>query len=224
MQDIKGQNVNLVELSVSHYLLARALDSVGMSERDVTVVNTSDADIVAAFRSRDVTAAVTWNPLMSEITSLPATSMVFDSAQRPGEIVDSLMVNTETLKADPRLGKALVGAWYETMALMSLQRSVRLEMAEASGTDLAGYDAQLASTQMFYTAKDALKFVTSQSIKKTMENVATFSFDHGLLGDGASDAGFIGIEFPDGSIFGSERNVKLRFDDSYMALAVKGDL
>ncbi len=39
--DIKGKSVNLVELSVSHYLLARGLQSVGLSERDVKVVNTS---------------------------------------------------------------------------------------------------------------------------------------------------------------------------------------
>src|SRR5688572_5964877 len=30
LADIKGQSVNLVELSVSHYLLARALDTVGL--------------------------------------------------------------------------------------------------------------------------------------------------------------------------------------------------
>src|SRR5690606_17060181 len=53
LKDIKGNRVNLVELSVSHYLLARALDSVGLSERDLTVVNTSDADLVPAFRSKD---------------------------------------------------------------------------------------------------------------------------------------------------------------------------
>src|ERR1700710_1687633 len=46
LADIKGQKVNLVQFSVSHYLLARALDSVKMSERDVTVVNTSDADMI----------------------------------------------------------------------------------------------------------------------------------------------------------------------------------
>ena len=54
LQDLKGSKINLVELSVSHYLLARALEAAGMSEKDVTVVNTSDADIVAAFNSADV--------------------------------------------------------------------------------------------------------------------------------------------------------------------------
>src|SRR5262252_6144358 len=39
LADIKGQSVNLVELSVSHYLLARALDTVGLRERDIKTVN-----------------------------------------------------------------------------------------------------------------------------------------------------------------------------------------
>lgn len=51
--DLKGMDVNLVELSVSHYLLARALDSVKLSEKDLKVVNTSDADISAAFNMDD---------------------------------------------------------------------------------------------------------------------------------------------------------------------------
>ncbi len=62
LADIKGQSINLVELSVSHYLLARGLDTVGLKERDIKVVNTSDADIVAAFATPAVTATVTWKP------------------------------------------------------------------------------------------------------------------------------------------------------------------
>ena len=65
LKDIKGQQVNLVELSVSHYLLARGLGTVGLSEKDIKVVNTSDADMVAAFGAGGVTAVVTWNPLVS---------------------------------------------------------------------------------------------------------------------------------------------------------------
>src|SRR5882757_10758365 len=67
LADIKGQKVNLVELSGSHYLLARGLDSVGLKERDIKVVNTSDADIVAAYATPKVTATVTWKPQLSEV-------------------------------------------------------------------------------------------------------------------------------------------------------------
>src|SRR5690606_690667 len=95
LADIKGQRVNLMELSVSHYLLARALESLGMRERDVTVVNTSDADMVAAYATSDVTSVVTWNPLVNEILAVPGATKVFDSSQIPGEIIDTLMIKTD---------------------------------------------------------------------------------------------------------------------------------
>lgn len=223
LADIAGQRVNLVELSVSHYLLARGLDSVGLSERDLTVVNTSDADMVAAYSSNDVTAVATWNPLVNEILNIPGSTKVFDSSQIPGEIIDTLMVKTEVLEASPELGKALTGAWYEIMAAMESDPEVRAHMGAASGTDLAGYDSQLATTQMFYSPADAVAFVRSPELKTTMEYVANFSFEHGLLGDGASDATFIGIETPSG-VYGNSSNIQLRFDSSYMEMAADGSL
>ncbi|MBF0256193.1 MAG: ABC transporter substrate-binding protein [Gammaproteobacteria bacterium] len=227
LTDIKGRQVNLVELSVSHYLLARGLDSVGLKESDIKVINTSDADMVAVFSTKDVNAAVTWNPLLSEITAQPGTTKVFDSSQIPGEIIDLLVINTETLKANPNLGKALVGAWYETMALMSADsdagKAARTAMGQASGTDLAGYESQLASTKMFYTPADALELTKSPKLMETMQQVAEFSFEHGLLGQSAPDAGYIGVETPAGT-YGNSNNVKLRFDPSYMQMAADGKL
>jgi len=227
LADIVGQQVNLVELSVSHYLLARGLGSIGLAESDITVVNTSDADMVAAYATPDVTAVVTWNPLLSEILEMPDSYKVFDSSQIPGEIIDMLVINTETLAANPALGKALVGAWYEIMGAMSGDSdaavAARGAMGAASGTDLAGYDAQLLNTAMFYQPAEALKLVNSSQLPKTMQYVAEFSFAHGLLGEGAPDAGFIGIEMPAGT-FGDKGNIKLRFDPTYMQLAADGKL
>ncbi len=228
LAEIKGQNVNLVELSVSHYLLARALDSVGLSERDLTVVNTSDADMIAAYETSEVTSVVTWNPLLSEIEAKDNATKVFDSAGIPGEIIDIMMVNTQTLADNPNFGKALTGAWYELMGIMSSDteegKKARTAMATASGTDLAGYDAQLATTKMFYTPSDAVEFTQSSDLPKTMKFVAEFLFDKGILGEGAPSAEFVGVAFPDGSVYGDKENVKLRFDTTFMQMASEGKL
>lgn len=222
LKEIKGQQVNLVELSVSHYLLARGLETVGLKESDVKVVNTSDADMVAVYGTKDVTAVTTWNPLLSEVLAQPNSTKVFDSSQIPGEIMDLMVVNTETLKKNPALGKALVGAWYEIMGVMSASdkaaTTAKTAMAVASGTDLAGFESQLASTKMFYTPQSALDLAKSDELLKTMQKVAEFSFDHGLLGEGAPDANYIGVEGPKG-VYGNKKNVKLRFDITYMQLA-----
>lgn len=224
LEDIKGQTVNLVELSVSHYLLARGLESVGMSEKDVKVVNTSDADLASAYTTPEVTAVVTWKPVVSTILESPDANNVFDSAAIPGEIIDLMVANTEVVKANPDFGKALVGIWYDTMAAMADGTAAKEAMAAASGTDLAGYEGMLATTTLFSDPKEAVAFVSSDELKTTSEKVSTFLFDKALLGQGAKDAGAIGIEFPDGSVFGDESNVKLRYDATFMQAAADGAL
>ena len=224
---IKGQRVNFVEFSVSHYLLARALDSAGMSERDVQSVNTADADITSVFTTDSVNAVVTWNPMTDHILSMDKAHNVFDSSKIPGEIIDGMVANTDVLKANPKFAKALTGAWFETLNKMQGDsdnaKAVREHMAEAAQTDLANYDSQLDKTYLFYSPKDAVAFTTDKKLIDTMQHVAEFSFNHGLLGEGAPGADIVGIETPAG-VYGNEGYIRLRFDDTYMKMAADGQL
>src|SRR5258708_11470836 len=228
LTDIKGQSINLVQLSVSHYLLARALESVGLRERDLKVINTSDADIVAAFSAPATTAVVTWKPQLSAVLSAPNAQLVFDSSRIPGEILDLMVVKTDVLNANPKLGKALIGAWYETLPLMfkndAAVHAAQTAMAKASGTDLAGFGRQLATTHLFATPADAYAFVTADGVIKSMDSVRKFSFEHGILGQGASSVDAVGIQFPAGKSLGDPRNLKMRFDSGFSKLAMDGKL
>src|SRR3979490_2781137 len=227
LADIKGQQINIVELSVWHYLLARGLASVKLTEKDVKTVNTSDADIVAAFKSADSTAVVTWNPQLMEAKATPGATEVFDSSKVPGEIQDLMVVNTQTLKDNPNLGKALVGIWYETIALMKDEsdkgKAAREAMAKLSGTNLAGFETQLKTTYMYYTPKDGAAFMTGGELPKIMDQVRGFCFEHNLLGENVKSKDAVGIKTPTKNL-GSDKNVKLRFDASYMKLAAEGKL
>lgn len=228
LSDIKGRPVNLVEFSVSHYLLARALESAGLKPADVKTVNTSDADIVAAFNAADTKALVTWNPQLSEVKKMAGASEVFDSSKIPGEILDTLVVNTGKLKADPNLGKALTGAWYETLALMQAQtpegKAAREAMAKLSGTDLAGFESQLKTTYLYADPKAALAEEMSPDLVTASDRVRKFSFANGLFGQGAKSVDAIGIEFPAGKTLGDAANVKLRFDPTFVQQAADGAL
>ena len=221
--DLKGKEVKLVELSVSHYLLARALDKAGMSERDLSVINASDADLGGLIStSRPGDAFVTWNPILQAVSSTPGVQLIFDSSQIPGEIVDTIMVRTNLGDA---CKKAITGAWYEAMAVMSAGSDNSIElMAEMAGGSLEEFKAQLETTSMFYEASEAAAFSASEDIKQTMDYVRQFSFSHGLFGAGASSPDFVGIEFPDGSVLGDSGNIKLRFVDRYMKMASEGKL
>lgn len=225
VKDLKGQKIKLVQLSVSHYLLSRALTMNGMSEKDVTLVNTSDADIASLFLAERSGAAVTWNPMLLKVRSGKGVAMVFDSSKIPGEIIDMMVIRTD---APDALKKALTGAWFETMAAMSgsgkpAKDAIAFMAAKAGGT-VAEFEAQLKATSMFYKAADAAAFTKSPKLKETMEFVRTFSFDKGLFGQGARTKDAVGISFPDRSTLGNPKNVKLRFDATYMQLAADGKL
>ena len=225
VKDLAGREVRLVELSVSHYMLSRALDMNGLSERDLTVVNQSDADIAAVYITDPNGVVVTWNPPLQRVRMAKGSSLLFDSSQIPGEIVDIAFVRTE---ADERFKKALTGAWYETMQIMNGKGKASNEaleyMADLAGGTKAEFLAQLKTTAMFYNPSEAVAFVEGPDLKKTMDYVRQFSFDKGLFGSGAASPDFIGIELANGDVLGSASNVKLRFTSKYMDMAAQGTL
>jgi NitT/TauT family transport system substrate-binding protein len=223
--DLKGRDILMVELSVSHYMLARALSMNGLSERDVKVLNTSDADIAAAFVVQTNAAVVTWNPPLQQVRQQKGATLVFDSSKIPGEILDLMVVKTN---ADPRLKKALVGAWYETMKAMSsggqTQRSAIAAMAKSAGGTEAEFNAQLLTTKLFFTPAEAAQIGVDPQLVKTMDAVRKFSFDKGLFGSNAKNVDVIGIEFPNAKVLGDPKNIKLRFDVSLIEQARDGKL
>ena len=163
---------------------------------------------------------------MSAILEEPGANKLFDSSDIPGEIIDLMVVNTETLAANPDFGKALVGAWYEVMGLMAAgDEEVLTAMAEASGTDLAGYKAQLASTEMFYDPGRCGGF--HQGCRSARRRWSTWPSSCSTRASSAkarrrpiSSASPI----PMAAITGDANNVTFRYDTTYMQMAADGAL
>lgn len=229
IKDLKGKEISLVELSVSHYLLARCLELNGMKEKDVRVVNTSDADIGPVFlANKSLQAVITWNPIVMQIEQNPGISKLFTSADIPEEILDLMVVNTEVLNKHPQLGKALTGAWFEVMAIMNQKgpeadKALKV-MADSAECSLAEYKAQLKTTAMYYRPAEALAFIEGNAIKEKMDFVRQFCFDHGLLGENARSVDVLGILYPDGTIQGDKKNIRFRYDQRFLEMAADGKL
>ena len=205
------KTINLVQGSVSQYLLSRAAQVNGVPESQFKLVNTSDSDIQAVYETgKPGITVATWNPIVMNIKSKEVSNVLFDSSNIPGEIIDMLVVRTGT---DPNITKALVGAWYEAMEIMAdpqKRKDMIVFMSQSSGGTESEFVAQLKTTSMFVHPTDVARFAASKSLKDTNSYVMSFLYDHGLYPNGA-DKDFIGVEFPDGSVQGNAKNVKLRF-------------
>ena len=224
LETLAGAEVNLVELSVSQYLLDRA---AMIKEFEPAIpVNTSDADMAALWLSEGTDAVVTWNPIVGELLDTGTAVNVFDSSMIPGEIIDMVNVNSAVLADNPDFGKALVGAWDEGMVLMASDtpdgEAAREAMALESGTDLAGYEAQLASTEMFYDGTGAVALATSEELKQTMTFVDDWLMQ--VTPEELLPLNPVGVAFPDGSSIGDADNIVLTFDPSFMQMYIDGQL
>jgi NitT/TauT family transport system substrate-binding protein len=226
-QDLKGKEVHLAKNSVAHYLLVRALESVQLSEDDVSVTPTAEADLLAAYGAGDIAAVAAWNPTLAQLKAAGDSTLVFSSHRIPGEIVQLLAVNTDTLRANPALGRALTGAWFETMQRMRATddkgAATLSAIAKGAGIELEDYEAQRRKNRSFYSARSAVTFAESPGLPAAMERMSAFAFSHGMLGK-ATSAQSIGISFANGVVIGSPANIKLRFDSAFMQVAADGRL
>lgn len=182
LADLKGKKINLVELSGSHFLLARALDKAGLSERDVTIVNTSDADMGAIFKAASTEVVVTWKPQLSQILrQTPDTHLLFDSSAISGEIVDVLIARTETLAKAPGLGEALAGAWYEVLGMLSPSHPTHAEIMAYMATSLASYEVMPMLSPSHLKHADRMSYMVAAlatdeiDLKKQLETIDFFT-------------------------------------------------
>lgn len=97
-------------------------------------------------------------------------------------------------------------------------------MAKHSGSTDESYLQQLSTTAMFYTPEASLQFIRDAKLPGVMEKVSKFSFDNGLLGPMAKNANAVGIAYPNGVVTGNSKNIKLRFVDTYLQMAIDGKL
>ena len=211
LKGLKGKEILLAELSVSHYLLVRGLDSVGMKEADVKVKNTDGDEAGKAFvADPKVEAVATWNPHLFQATESGKGKVIFSSKEIPGEIIDLLVLNNNALKEQPALGWVLTEAWYDAMKAIedpaTREESISIMAAGAHAT-VDEFKKMMGGTDLRTDRAKAAAFLEADTTKATMEKIKKFSIDHGLVKDAHFAIGY-----------GPKATEKLRFDASYAAV------
>jgi NitT/TauT family transport system substrate-binding protein len=210
LRGLKGKDILLSELSVSHYLLVRGLESVGMKESDVRIKNTDGDEAGKAFvADPKVEAVTTWNPHLFQATEGGKGKVIFSSKQIPGEIIDLLVVNSNALKQSPALGTVLTEAWYDAMRAIedpaTRDDSIAI-MAAAAHASVDEFKKMMGGTDLYTDRARGAAFLEADTTRATMEKIKKFSIDHGLVKDTHFAIGY-----------GAKATEKLRFDASYAA-------
>lgn len=117
MKQLKGKKIGVEVGFVDHLLVLKALESAGMKESDVTLVNVPTNETPQVLASGEVSAIGAWQPSSGlALKGVPGSKAFYTSANDPGLIYDGLCVNPESLATRKKDWEKVLKVWYKTVA------------------------------------------------------------------------------------------------------------
>ena len=114
--ELKGKRVGVEVGFVGHLLLLDALESVGLTESDVELVNIPTNEAPQVLASGDVDAIVAWQPNSGQsLSRVPGSTAIYTSGDQPGLIYDVLAVSPTSLNANREDWGKGVEVWYRVV-------------------------------------------------------------------------------------------------------------
>jgi len=112
LKALKGKKIGIEVGLVEHLLLLNGLKKNGMTEKDVTLVNSKTNETPQVLASGQVDAIGAWQPVSGQaMKALPGSRPVYTSAQAPGLIYDVLAVSPASLTAHKAEWMKLIKVW-----------------------------------------------------------------------------------------------------------------
>src|SRR5271170_4419044 len=112
LKDLKGKKIGIETGLVDHLLLLDGLKKQGLSQDDVTLVNSKTNETPQVLASGQVDAIGAWQPNSGlAMKALPGAHPVYTSAQSPGLIYDVLAANPTSLVAHRGDFLKLIQVW-----------------------------------------------------------------------------------------------------------------
>lgn len=165
--DLKGKKVAFEQGSVSQFFLNAVLKEAGLSQADVEAVNMTATDAGTAFAAKQVDAAVTWEPALSQGATSPHGHLLISSADKPGLICDVVAVTPETMEAHKAELQGFVRAWYRALDFVAKNPDEAYAlMAKGVGGWLEkpeDFKATVAGIEYLDRAKNAAMFGTKEA-------------------------------------------------------------
>ncbi len=126
IEDLKGKKVACTQFTPSHFLLLYLLSQSGLSPEDrnaveKNIVFTQDASLAAAaFRSKNVDAAVTWEPDLSSAVEARGNDahILVSTSAATNVIADTLIARQDLIDKSPETVRDFVNGWYDGIGIM----------------------------------------------------------------------------------------------------------
>ena len=165
LAELKGKKIGLEVGLVEHLMLLNALKKIGMTESDVTIVNTPTNQTPQVLASGQVDAIAAWQPNAGQaLKAVAGSTAIYTSADVPGLIYDTIVVSPQSLAQHRADWVKLVSVWDKTLAYINdpaTKDDALKIMAARTGSTPADYAAFIGGTH-FLTLADGAKIIAKK--------------------------------------------------------------
>jgi NitT/TauT family transport system substrate-binding protein len=165
LAELKGKKIGLEVGLVEHLMLLNALKKAGMTESDVTIVNTPTNQTPQVFASGQVDAIAAWQPNAGQaLKAVAGSTAIYTSADVPGLIYDTIVVSPQSLAQHRADWVKLVSVWDKTLAYITdpaTKDDALKIMAARTGSTPADYAAFIGGTH-FLSLADGAKIIAKK--------------------------------------------------------------
>jgi NitT/TauT family transport system substrate-binding protein len=194
--DLRGKRIAFARATPSHYLLYKVLQKAGMTPQDVIQVPVDDpGNAGQAFLGGSVDAAVTWEPLLSEVIKSGRGTILVTSRDFPGTIVDVLVASANFADKSSVLGEFVRG-WLRSVeyveahlgeSLEIMAKGLNMKTEDASGIMSGLRLADRSTNEYFLCGPD----IAALPIVKVIEDAGTFWLEQKIISEKPSPANII---------------------------------
>jgi NitT/TauT family transport system substrate-binding protein len=185
IKDLKGKKVGIEVTLVEHLLLLKALESNGMTQDDVDLVNTATDKTPQTLASGKVAAIGAWYPISGQaLKQVPGSKKLFTSAEAKGLIYDVLAVNPSSYAKHTVEWSKISEIYYKCVDYLknpaTMDEAVKIMSAKV-GADAADYAKNIPGTHFLTLAEAKTAFVKGDgmdSIFGSMEVGNKFNLDN----------------------------------------------
>src|SRR5271167_2516286 len=124
VRDLKGRKVAFMAASPSDFLLGYALSQDGLSEKDISPVNTTPEGVVGIMAGGSVDAGVTYEPNVSVIAKSSGGKrfhVLMSSRDARGMITDVLALKESVIAGNPKLVEGLIRGTMDGLKFMQAE-------------------------------------------------------------------------------------------------------
>jgi NitT/TauT family transport system substrate-binding protein len=165
LKDLKGKKIGLEVGVVEHLMLLNALKKIGLTEADVTIVNTPTGQTPQVLASGQVDAIAAWQPNAGQaLKAVAGSTAIYTSADEPGLIYDTITVSPQSLAQHRADWVKLVSVWDKTLAYITnpaTKDDALKIMAARTGSTPADYAAFIGGTH-FLSLADSAKVIAKK--------------------------------------------------------------